>query len=191
MKNIDLSRRGFLLGVATAPVAAALAGCARAAEPAAAAARPAGDVTIESFDAKGVSSGKAKVPRIVKADADWRKQLGEEAFYVARHEGTERPYSGKYNENHASGVYRCICCETALFDSKAKFESGTGWPSIWKPISNANVRETVDKSLMMSRTAVSCTRCDSHLGHVFDDGPDPTGLRYCMNSVALTFIARA
>ena len=128
--------------------------------------------------------------RVVKTDEEWRKQLSPESFAVTRHEGTERPFSGKYNDNHADGLYRCICCDTALFDSKTKFESGTGWPSFWKPISSANVSEIVDSSLMMERTAVSCRRCDAHLGHVFDDGPDPTGLRYCMNSVALKFVAR-
>jgi peptide-methionine (R)-S-oxide reductase len=97
---------------------------------------------------------------------------------------------GKYNALHADGIYRCICCDTALFDSRTKFESGTGWPSFWKPISTANVRETADNRLVMESTEVSCTRCDAHLGHVFEDGPDPTGLRYCMNSVSLTFVAR-
>ena len=126
---------------------------------------------------------------MVKSDEEWRKQLSPDSFAVTRHEGTERPYSGKYNDNHADGLYRCICCDTALFDSKTKFESGTGWPSFWKPISSANVSEIVDNSLMMERTAVACRRCDAHLGHVFDDGPDPTGLRYCMNSVSLNFVA--
>ena len=128
--------------------------------------------------------------RVVKSDEEWRKQLSPDSFTVTRHEGTERPYSGKYNDNHADGLYRCICCDTALFDSKTKFESGTGWPSFWKPISSANVSEIVDNSMMMERTAVECKRCDAHLGHVFDDGPDPTGLRYCMNSVSLNFVAR-
>jgi peptide-methionine (R)-S-oxide reductase len=175
------SRRAFLLGAIATPLAL------RAKEPAA---KPA-TVVIENFSAAGKSLGKTTVPRIVKTDTEWRKQLGDGSFVVTRHEGTERPYSGKYNDHHADGIYRCICCETALFDSKTKFESGTGWPSFWKPIANANVREIADNSLLMQRTAVECTRCEAHLGHVFDDGPDPTGLRYCMNSVSLNFVARA
>jgi peptide-methionine (R)-S-oxide reductase len=175
------TRRIFLMGAMAAPLAL------QAKEPAAKAAT----VVIENFSAAGKSLGKSAVPRIVKTDAEWRKQLGNEAFVVTRHEGTERPYSGKYNDNHADGIYRCICCETALFDSKTKFDSGTGWPSFWKAISNANVREIADNSLLMQRTAVECARCDAHLGHVFDDGPDPTGLRYCMNSVSLNFVARS
>ncbi|MBC8024620.1 MAG: peptide-methionine (R)-S-oxide reductase MsrB [Steroidobacteraceae bacterium] len=174
------SRRTFLIGAIAAPLAL------QAKEPAAKSAT----VVIENFSAAGKSLGKASVPRVVKADAEWRKQLGDDSFVVTRHEGTERPYSGKYNDNHADGIYRCICCETALFDSKTKFESGTGWPSFWKSISSANVREISDNSLLMQRTAVECARCDAHLGHVFDDGPDPTGLRYCMNSVSLNFVAR-
>jgi peptide-methionine (R)-S-oxide reductase len=175
------SRRAFLIGAIATPLAL------QAKEPAA---KPA-TVVIENFSAAGKSLGKAPVPRVVKTDDEWRKLLGGDSFVVTRHEGTERPYSGKYNDNHADGIYRCICCETALFDSKAKFESGTGWPSFWKPISSANVREIPDNSLLMQRTAVECTRCDAHLGHVFDDGPDPTGLRYCMNSVSLNFVARS
>jgi len=176
------------LGAASAPLALGLAGCARASEPAPA--KPAGNVTIENFDANGVSLGREQVPKVVKADDQWRKELGDLAYYVTRHEDTERPFSGKYNDNHADGLYRCICCDTALYDSRTKFESGTGWPSFWKPISSANVNETADNSIMMQRTAVSCKRCDAHLGHVFDDGPDPTGLRYCMNSVSLKFYPR-
>jgi len=179
------SRRGFLLGALTAPVALAAAACARGADNPKSA-----TVDIENFSAAGKSLGKTTVARVVKSDEEWRKQLSPDSFAVTRHEGTERPYSGKYNENHADGLYRCICCDTALFDSKTKFESGTGWPSFWKPISSANVTEIVDNSLMMERTAVACKRCDAHLGHVFDDGPDPTGLRYCMNSVSLNFVAR-
>jgi peptide-methionine (R)-S-oxide reductase len=185
MNEAMKSRRGFLLGAMLTPVAVAMSACARAAENP----KPA-SVAIESFSAAGKSLGKTTVARVMKTDEEWRKQLTPAAFTVTRHEGTERPFSGKYNENHADGLYRCICCDTALFDSKTKFESGTGWPSFWKPISSANVSEIVDNGMMMERTAVACKRCDAHLGHVFDDGPDPTGLRYCMNSVSLNFVPR-
>lgn len=183
------TRRDFLWGVVAVPVSLTTASCAEAAEARKFVLPKA--VTIENFSAAGVSLGKVTVSTIVKSDEEWRRQLGEEAFQVTRHEGTERPYSGKYNAHHGDGLYRCICCDTALFDSRTKFESGTGWPSFWKPIANANVRESMDRSMLMVRTAVNCRRCDAHLGHVFDDGPDPTGLRYCMNSVALSFVARA
>ncbi len=190
MSDPNPSRRVFLSGLLAAPIALAVAACARSAGQGTPPSTAPANVTIENFSAAGISQGKVTVPRIVRGDDEWRKLLPEESFYVTRKEGTERPYSGKYNDNHADGLYRCICCDTALFDSRTKFESGTGWPSFWKPISSANVNEFADRSLMMERTAVSCRRCDSHLGHVFDDGPDPTGLRYCMNSVALKFVAR-
>ncbi|MFL9924024.1 peptide-methionine (R)-S-oxide reductase MsrB [Herbaspirillum lusitanum] len=131
------------------------------------------------------------MPRVQKADAEWRKQLSEISYLVARKAGTERPFTGKDWDNHKDGLYRCICCDTALFDSRTKFESGTGWPSFWQPISATNVTSETDHSFGMRRTALSCSLCDAHLGHVFDDGPRPTGLRYCMNSASMRFVARA
>jgi peptide-methionine (R)-S-oxide reductase len=151
---------------------------------------PSATVSIEQFSPDGKSQGTVTVQRIVKTDAEWRQQLSPLAYSVTRHEGTELAFSGAYDKNHANGLYNCICCATALFDSRTKFDSGTGWPSFWQPISKLNVVQRGDDTLGMQRTAVSCKRCDAHLGHVFDDGPRPTGLRYCMNSVALNFIAR-
>jgi peptide-methionine (R)-S-oxide reductase len=124
---------------------------------------------------------------VTKTDAEWQKQLGTEAYQVTRKEGTERAFSGKYWDNHDKGIYTCVCCGQELFNSATKFESGTGWPSFWQPVSKASVLEEADNSFNTERTKVTCSRCGAHLGHVFDDGPKPTGLRYCMNSVSLLF----
>ena len=147
-------------------------------------------VTVENFSTAGKSEGTVRVAKVVKTDAEWHAQLSPLAFQVARQAGTEYPFSGEYDKLHADGLYRCICCDTPLFDSRTKFDSGTGWPSFFQPISHYNVGQARDLSLGMLREAVACKRCDAHLGHVFDDGPRPTGLRYCMNSVSLHFVPR-
>lgn len=127
---------------------------------------------------------------MVKTEAEWKSILTPEQFYVTRKKGTEAPFSSPLNENHERGVFECVACGLPLFSSKAKFDSGTGWPSFWEPIARENVIEEIDNSLSATRTEVLCARCESHLGHVFDDGPEPTGLRYCMNGVALKFVKK-
>jgi peptide-methionine (R)-S-oxide reductase len=145
-------------------------------------------VTIVEYSDAGVRGEVSQVEKLVKTDDEWRHQLTPMAYDVARHAGTEMPFTGSTWNLHDHGIYRCICCGTALFSSETKFESGTGWPSFWQPLDARNIVQRADFSMDMARTAVECRRCDAHLGHVFPDGPRPTGLRYCMNSAAMRFI---
>ena len=147
------------------------------------------EVTIVQFSDSGKRLKKVRVPLVVKTEDEWRRQLSPSSFDITRHAGTEIAYLGDYWNLHEKGLYRCICCENVLFSSDTKFDSGTGWPSFWAPIAPENIRTKRDTTLGMVRASVSCTECAAHLGHVFDDGPEPTHLRYCMNSASLRFVA--
>ena len=180
------SRRAFLLS--SAAFVAAVAGAvafARWARASTIVGKP-GMVTIEKFDDAGKSLGTESIAKVVKTEAEWKAQLKDDlTFEVARQEGTETPFTGPNWDNHSAGLYRCICCDNALYTNDTKYDSGTGWPSFWQPIAKENVVQAVPQQ---GGYKVSCALCDAHLGHVFDDGPKPTGLRYCMDGVAMRFI---
>jgi peptide-methionine (R)-S-oxide reductase len=176
-------RREFLLavsGIGLALTTRAFAGASSAKD----------QVTIMQYSNEGKPLGHATLPKVNK-DAEWKKRLSPLAYEVMRQQGTERAFSQPGYDRHEPGLYRCVCCDNALFDAGSKYDSGTGWPSFWQPIAPENVRNITDRMLGMTRTEVRCALCDAHLGHVFDDGPPPTGLRYCMNTVALRFVLRA
>jgi peptide-methionine (R)-S-oxide reductase len=181
-----VSRREFLAALAIS----ATAGVARAPH---LVARPlsrrrSDDVLIVDFSADGKRLGAKRLAKIVKSDAEWRRQLSPLAYDVTRRAGTERPFTGAYWNLHETGIFRCLCCDTALFSSAHKFDSGTGWPSFWKPIAAENVVGPKAQSPGADPTEVTCHRCDAHLGDIYDDGPRPTGLRYCIDSIALRFV---
>jgi peptide-methionine (R)-S-oxide reductase len=190
----DFTRRSFIYGTATVASYGVLLGvqriCLSALADETSAEDDAGPVTIVKFADDGTTLGAVTLAKVRKSKAEWKKQLSALQFDVTRHGATEWASTGALYDQHGTGLYRCIGCDNALFDSSTKFDSDTGWPSFWAPIARENVREKKDFSYGTVRMEVKCALCDGHLGHVFTDGPEPTGLRYCMNSAALRFIPR-